>query len=791
MVVFFGMVGEGMETLILLRSDLSNKKATFLSIFFLIFIAVMSFTTIISVHDNCSESAKTAYAESGAGDIVAAISKLKYTEELKNLVETHPMVDRMKVYPAIRTIKVKTGGDEKAEEWMLLKLPEEIKMLAENLNGYEKEVPPLKSGEMYVSQGLMTKMKCNIGDKITLVYIGGTKEMTVKGIVEEPVSGAATIGWKMVYINDEDFDSMRMLAQLGQSWEGTSNFYVFHIYKETSCALSDQEFQRQVNLDTGILDFAIHPITKERVIYYTNLFHEILLSIGMVLIMLLLIIVLIIIVHSIYTGIEMAYIKIGIWKTMGFTGGKIRGIVMLEYLLVETLGATAGMLLSIPLTKAISSVFQPITSILVQSRISYEKDFMFLGIILLISVLIIYITTRKVGTISPVRAIQGGKNEIYFDSRINFPIYQKCLSASLVFRQMLSNKGRYVGIILSASILVFVMMTITVVGNTVFSNAAMEATEEIYTDFDVYFRTYSSEYFRSQIEEVVEDYSEIQKKYYLNSAYFSVNGEKIFCKIFQDPEVITMSEGRAPFYNNEVIVTEILAEKLGVRIGDTVTVSWNGNREEYMISGTFQCMDDTGNNFAMSMEGAKKLGIDFISRGGYRLKDQTKIEEIVLALKNEFSNQITIDVNTKTSIVSETYQFTIVIMEIAIYVLSILFAYVVVTVGCSKIILLEQRDFGVYKALGFTSIQLRLQIALKFFVSSVLGIIIGSIFGILYSGKLLSILLRSVGIFKLQVECTTDIFLVPASTVGISFFVFALLASGRVRRVSIKEMVTE
>ena len=277
----------------------------------------------------------------------------------------------------------------------------------------------------------------------------------------------------------------------------------------------------------------------------------------------------------------------------------------------------------------------------------------------------------------------------------------------------------------------------------------------------------------------------------LNSAYFSVNGEKIFCKIFQDPEVITMSEGRAPFYNNEVIVTEILAEKLGVRIGDTVTVSWNGNKEEYMISGTFQCMDDTGNNFAMSMEGAKKLGIDFISRGGYRLKDQTKIEEIVLALKNEFSNQITIDVNTKTSIVSETYQFTIVIMEIAIYVLSILFAYVVVTVGCSKIILLEQRDFGVYKALGFTSIQLRLQIALKFFVSSVLGIIIGSIFGILYSGKLLSILLRSVGIFKLQVECTTDIFLVPASTVGISFFVFALLASGRVRRVSIKEMVTE
>ncbi len=81
------------------------------------------------------------------------------------------------------------------------------------------------------------------------------------------------------------------------------------------------------------------------------------------------------------------------------------------------------------------------------------------------SALIILLKTRRVTKISPVRAISGGRSEIYFDSRLNAPITSKPLSASLAFRQFTSNKKRYAGTVMIAAILTFFMIPVNLIGD--------------------------------------------------------------------------------------------------------------------------------------------------------------------------------------------------------------------------------------------------------------------------------------------------------------------------------------
>ena len=83
-------------------------------------------------------------------------------------------------------------------------------------------------------------------------------------------------------------------------------------------------------------------------------------------------------------------------------------------------------------------------SIIIDGKISYSKSVFIIVGIILVSMIFIIVITKKVGKISPVRAISGGKSEVYFDSRLNVPISKRGLSFTLAVRQFTSSKKRYI-----------------------------------------------------------------------------------------------------------------------------------------------------------------------------------------------------------------------------------------------------------------------------------------------------------------------------------------------------------
>ncbi len=778
-----------MEILTLLKANIRHKKSAFISVVLLMIIISMSLTAILSVRNSSVKSVEKAYEQSGSGDVVAIISGKRLNDELLQSVENHEFVDSVQKYQAIYANKYTVKDKTSTNGYAIFKLRPGLKLFNSELNDYEEKIPPLSKGEIYVPQGILTNMECKVGDKMTLSTIGGEYEFTIKGVVVEPFCGAAVIGWKDIFISDEDFEKMLTEGKAAETDDTIAELYELHILKSENCTLSVGKFKRQLNLDTGIIDNSILSITRDASINYTTLYTTIISSCLMVFIGILTIIVLIVMGHSISTSIEMDYVNLGVLKAQGLSKGRIRAVLILQYLLAQFVGAAIGTVFGLPLAKALCNVFQPITAILVESHIAILQSLAIISAILLISAVFVFLITNKVGKISPVRAISGGRKGIYFDSRIKAPICKRGLSASLALRQFTSCKRRYAAVLIITALLVFFMMTISVLGDTMNSDTAFEAMGDIVTNIEVAFKEAPDDKMLEEIENTVEEYSQIEKKYYMNTEYISINGEEMWCGIHKDVDNLVILKGRVPTYDNEIVITEIVADELGIAMGDKVTLSYRDKKGEYIISGIYPCMNDIGRNFSMSLNAAKKLGIDMISWGGYTISDENLTKEIVDALNVKYAGRL--EARYYDNSYDDIYNVTINAMKTVIYSFSVIFALVTVHMVCSKAFIRERADIGIYKAMGFTSGNLRLQFALRFLIVSVLGSVIGAVLSVLFSGKLLNALLRSIGITHLAVDFTLTTFILPIALICICFFVFAYFVSRKIKNVDIRDLVVE
>lgn len=779
-----------MEIFTLLKANVRHKKGTFVSIIILMIIISMSFTAIISVKDNCKMSIENALETVNAADLTVYFVNSKLTDDLLSSVKNHPTVKKVVVIPAICSNKAEFGKNTTSENWFLRKLTDEYNILNSDLTAYAKETPKLEKGEMYIPQGVATNLGCAIGDTIKITTFGGEYEFVIKAIIIEPVNGSSTMGWKQVFISDEDFEKLQKDTIANESNGNTSDFRIMQIYKTDNCSLSDKEFKRQLNLDTGVIDNSIGSMKNVQSLYYTNIFPDIILSVLIVFICFLVAIVLIVMGHSISTGIEMDYVNLGILKSQGFTKGRIKIVFILQYLIAEIIGAIIGILLSLPLVLFLGNIFQPITAILAENNVSLVKSLIFIAGVLFVSAVFIFFVTCKVGKISPIKAISGGRSEIYFDSRIKTPISQTLLSPSLALRQFTSNKRRYLGTFIIVSILIFFMITMNILTNAFDSKSAMESMGTIYAECVIRFNQEPDNITIENIEKTIEKYSAIEKKYYCEGCYRSLNGEEFHCTIYKNPEVILVTKGRAPLYDNEIVITEILAEELDIKIGDTVIVSHDNKKAQYLISGFYSSQNDVGLCFAMSSDAAEKIGNVNILYGGYSLSDSSKKDEIVKAINENFSDIAKAESIHDDNMMGVT-RFAINIMKAIIFIFSVIFALVVVMMVCTKTFLQERKDIGIYKSLGFTVKKLRLQFAVRFLIISIIGSVIGSLLSFILSGSVLSFVLRQIGITSFVTEFTVNTFVLPVAVICICFFVFAYLVSRKVKKVEIKELITE
>ena len=785
-----------MEIFTLVKANIRKKKSSFISIVILMTIVVASIVTILGVKKNYQAGMERAYETSDVGEIVALVKKREMTDELKKKVEDSSLVERVVYYDAILYEGLTVGETRDLNIGFLLEMHEGIELYNENFDGFVEEIPKLQQGEVYLPLGSRGKLSCDIGDTIEIAFIKGMeKEFTIKGFVQEPVMGAAMIGFKQMFISKEDYDAISKECHGIQTEDISFDMTIMNIHQSPDSELSPAQFQRELNLETNIIATSLAALTLDQSKNYSMLVPDMILNIVLVFAIFLFVIVLIVMGHSISTEIEIDYVALGVLKSQGFTKEKLRQLFLWQYGLAELIGILIGCVLAIPLKKMVGIACQAMVGTLPASEVINATSVLLIFGIVLVSFILIHISTTKVVSISPVRAILGGREQIYFDHLLQLPIAKKALAVSLAFRQVTSGKKRYVGVVLIVAILTFFMISVSLLGDLLFVDDAYSMMGLVAYDIQVQAKTEDMAKKWEQVDEQIEAYSKCTDVNSVTNGYMSLNGENLACEVYEYPETIPgLLEGRLPLYDNEILITEFVAESLNLKMGDEVTVSEYDKEETYIISGIHLTMSDVGMAFTMNKKGKERLRgeeITFYYRY-YVLEDKTQLDAIEKMLQEEYGDDLEVEVYTEeNNPITSMYSGIVTLLQIIIDVFSLIFVAVAVRMVCTKVFLQERTDIGIYKAIGFTSGKLRMQFAMRFFLVALIGAGFGILLSVLASRKAIGLVMRFAGVSKLALTFTVESLLVPVLIVSVSCMVFAFIAARKIKKVEVRELVVE
>lgn len=334
-----------------------------------------------------------------------------------------------------------------------------------------------------------------------------------------------------------------------------------------------------LNEQTALAEYTESVHSKEAIsgfmLILQNAFSGILLSFVLVL----LFVVLIVLSHSISSTIASDFVNKGILKTMGLGSNRLRFLQLVQYGIPAMLGLVIGFLLSIPLGNMVSAGTLTTTGVLIPgtpSLIALTLAFVLLAFLLS---LFIFIRTRKISRITPMKAIRGETDGAV--TQIKRPAaFGGCTHFRLAFRQLMSGKSRYIGAFVVALLLVFFASMVGRMNAWLGSDGKgmMDAFNP--ADHDIGVQSFG-ELTQTEFENAIREYSDITDTYVLAMPTASLNGISYTANVIDEPERFHILEGRTCMADNEIVITEFIAANFGLAIGDTVTVRGDNGSGEY------------------------------------------------------------------------------------------------------------------------------------------------------------------------------------------------------------------
>lgn len=814
-----------MELRTFFRRDLKKMRGTILCMAVLSMLIVMLGSVTFSIRDGFRSGMKEAISRCDGADIIASVYADADIGELYRDLEQDPNTGRVVTIELLDGIDAPTVGKTSYGNSTYYSSQSQMdghyRLYTQNCDGFEKEIPRLKENEIYLPIGLKSFFGCKVGDTlsdsfgaITVTDENGNvsvsneirKNFTIKGFVQMPESGSSVIGQKNIILSDADYDILYEISQRGTAVVRENHvcnppYYNFCqknllIYRSDTCTLSSKEYTRYLNENLDFCDRVEYSINRYEYEDYSGLYINIFYKIVLAFSAILLIIVIIVITNNISSDIENDYSELGILKALGFSNRKLQLRMGMIYIFAEFIGAAVGFVASGFISKLFAVAMISNTGVLSSTYFVWEKSLLLIVGILLVSLLCIAVKTLFLRKISPVKAVNDKKDDVYFDHRGTVPVGGRALSFKVALRAVTSEPKRFIGISFITAVLCFAMLIAAGTSNMLKDDNVMNAMGLEYTDF--FFRTYTNlpltDDATEKIFSIVGEYTEVEHFYDSGSLNLLLNGDSVFCKTYKHPkEIGAILKGRAPLYPNEFMCTQKICNAYNLSIGDEVTLSLNGTKAAYILSGINQSMTEAGSCITINLDGLHRLDDTIqISYIGIDLKDDKHAKEIIQRINELYEEDYgRARISSDKEDFSRQLLTSTIIAKLVIFSFSIIFFFVTINMMVTKAFLKERKDLGIYKALGFTSTRLRVIFALRFTVVSGFGAVAGIILGLLFSGKVLGLALSITGISYLSLNYSLLEIIIVLLACFTTIFLSGYLTSSKIKKVEVKELIVE
>lgn len=781
-----------MKYLTLLKANIKRQKGSFIGVFILIFIITVSLCAVLAVWKNSRTYESEQMERLGYGDITSWVNGREKNQNLEKQIEGMNETEKVEIQDVVFVNYHVNGFDAGGNGIVAEYNPNRYEYYIYNEHFTEKEKNPslLKSGEVYVAPCFTSLYDVEIGDKVEIEITGENDvySFTIAGFFEDPFMGSSMTGMKTMLVSEEDIQKLEERIEQAGDKAVSSIGSTFHIFMKEGCELSVSEFQVAMNEQTELNSYAWVTYQKTTMIGFMLILQNIFAGFLLVFVTVLLVVAILVISHSIISSIEQDYADMGILKAVGFTKTDLQFVKTMQYLTAICAGIIVGVPISVPIVKLVNRITVSATGLMIPTNLPVGLCAVVLLAVMLLLVAVTFGKTAKIGKISPVRAIRGGAEDVYFKSRLVTPIGKSGLNLHLALRQLVAGKKQYISACLVTVLLVFFLSIVGKIGAWMGEDG--EGLMESFgaCPYDIGIKC--SEELEQETRKMVSDYAGVKDFYEFKIERAVLNNMDYMMNIISKPEYYYILEGRTCLYDNEMVITEFLAKEQNIKIGDTVTVTLGEESEEFLVTGVNQCANDMGANFSVSMDGYMRFAGAQAAEDYtyYILENPDKQKELSELLVEKYGEKVTLDENTWSGL--ESIVMAMDAVGILMYVITVIFILVVIVMTGSKILYREQKDLGIYKSLGFESGRLRLMFALRFGIVAVVGSVVGSVLNVWFADGLVEVMLKNCGISKFEAPLSMVATLTPAVAVVTLFMLFAYVAARKIKKIEPGKLIT-
>ena len=492
-----------------------------------------------------------------------------------------------------------------------------------------------------------------------------------------------------------------------------------------------------------------------------------------------LLIALIVIASNIINYIQVNMKDLGALKAVGYTSRQLVGSLLVQFLGLCLAAAVAGAGLSYALFPGLNSMMIGQTGIPYAIRflpLPFALTLAILGVAVALSV---WLAARRIRKIEPITALRAGLSTHNF-KRNHIPLDKTSAPLDLALALKTTLSGLKHNVTVCATMLVLSLVV-------VFSGLMLEnmiwdigpfvglVTGET-ADTCINVQTDIEDDFLAELETD----SRVEKVYlYHGAKVWHVGGvelDGIICDDFaQVNNQSVVFGGRFPKFDNEIVIAAKYAREQGFAVGDEIEITSNGRQAHYLITGFTQMSNYLGRECLLTRAGYERLGTLTNATYYLNLSEETDIDGFNAEMEERFAGSINAAMNIQAIIVSlaSVYVSLMTVIVVAILVLSAVIIAFVLYLLVRTMLNQKSRDYGVMKALGFTTGQLILQTALSFMPTAIVSTALGLTLCSFIINPLMALFLSGIGIVKCTF--TVPVGFTAAAGVGLVLFAFGTL----------------
>ena len=275
-----------------------------------------------------------------------------------------------------------------------------------------------------------------------------------------------------------------------------------------------------------------------------------------------------------------------------------------------------------------------------------------------------------------------------------------------------------------------------------------------------------------------------------------IDGQTVYTNVtdrYSQLENNIVYEGRQPKYENEISISWVVSGQINKGIGDTVEVEYGTESKSYLVTGLSQSIGNLGQIAALTMEGIQQLQLDYKGTTLYVYLDGISNKDFIKNVQGKYGDHIVETLDIDENIESQTGMYTAAVFAVMLMVLTItvLVVVMILYLVIKTMIIKRKKEFGVMKAIGYSTIQLMNQISISFLPVIITGVAIGGVLGHYFTNPMLSVLLSSVGVKRLDFIIHLPTILMICVGIFILAYIVSMLVSRRIKKISAYGLITE